>query len=294
MAKPPNPRPSFTNGRVQFRRIGLARAPWRDLYHELLTASWPAFIGGTALLYLFTIALFAALYLAGGDCYGAGEDSGVRTALAFSMHTLTTIGYGALSPTTGYADLVATAEAFVGLLGVGLFSGLCFAKFGRPHARMTFAEHAVISMHDGVPTLIARLANERNSNIVDANAHLYVLRDVVTEEGERMRRFYRLTPQRDHTPVFSMSWMVMHSIVPGTPLYRLATEGHDPDLVGVVLTVSGTDATFVQTVFGQAFYSMDQVLVGHRYVDIITSDEGMLAIDHGKLHDTLPDPSWPR
>mgnify|MGYP000197201665 CR=1 FL=1 len=294
MALFPTPRPTITNGRIQFHRLGLRRAPWRDLYHELLTASWPLFIGGTAALYVITTVLFAGLYLAGGDCYGAGDATGLRTAVAFSMHTLTTIGYGTLAPTTPWAEVVAMAEAFVGLLGVGLFSGLCFAKFGRPDARMAFARNAVITLHDGQPTLVMRLANERNADIVDASAHLYALRDVITEEGERMRRFYRLEPQRDHTPVFAMSWMIMHTIEPGSPLDTLVVEGRDPDLVSVVLTVTGTDATFMQTVYGQAFYPADELRVGHRFVDIITSHAGMLAIDHGKLHDTLPDPAWPR
>ena len=288
------PRPAVVNGRIQFQRLGLKRAPWRDAYHELLTASWPTFIGGTALLYLVTTVLFAALYLAGGDCYGAGEATGWRTAIGFSMHTLTTIGYGTLAPATPWADLIALIEAFVGLLGVGLFSGLCFAKFGRPEARIAFAERAVITQHDGQPTLVMRLANERNSNIVDADAHLYALRDVVTAEGETMRRFFRLTLQRNHTPVFAMSWQVMHTIEPGTPLHTLATQGHDPDLVSVVLTVTGTDATFMQQVYGQVYYPIGVVQVGHRFVDIITTHDGMLAIDHSKLHDTLPDPAWPR
>jgi len=293
MAEPPQ-RPNVVNGRIQFRRLGLARAPWLDLYHEILVASWPAFIGGTLALYLFTHIVFAGLYLAGGDCYGAGADTGFASAFAFSVQTATTIGYGTLSPTTPWAHALVTMEAFFGILGVGLFSGLCFAKFGRPTARMRFAQTAVVTLSDGMPTLMIRVANERNANIIAARVRLYALIDVVTDEGQKMRRFFPMRPVRDETPVFAMSWQIMHEIDDDSPLQPLIHEGSMPSLGAIIVSLTGTDATFMQIVHGQAYYGQSELRIGHRYVDIMTEVDGMLAIDHGKLDDTLPDPMWPR
>jgi inward rectifier potassium channel len=287
-------RPNVVNGRIQFKRLGLARAPWADLYHEVLVMRWSVFLALTGMLYGLTHAVFASLYLAGGDCYGAGADTGPMTAFFFSVQTLTTIGYGTWSPTTPWAHAVVTLEAFVGVMSVGLFSGLCFAKFGRPTARMRFAERAVITLSDGLPTLMVRVANERNANIIAARVRLYALLDVVTEEGHSMRRFFPLRPVRDETPVFAMSWQIMHVIDEDSVLFGLVHEGGMPQLAAIVVSVTGTDATFMQTVHGQSYYSLDELMVGHRYVDIMTESEGMLAIDHGKLDDTVPDPTWPR
>lgn len=293
MAEPP-PRPNLVDGRVQFLRLGHDRAPWADLYHELLVASWPVFIGATFLVYLIVLAAFAGLYLLGGDCYGAGEATGPLSAFAFSVQTLTTIGYGTLAPTTPWAHALVTTEVFVGLLGVGLFSGLCFAKFGRPTSRMAFAHHGVITRYDHHPTLMLRVANERNSNIIAARVAIYALLDVETDEGHRMRRFFPLRPVREETPVFSMSWLVMHTIDEHSLLAPLVTDGAMPELAAIIVSVTGTDATFAQTVHGQAYLQPEQLRIGHRYVDMIREVDGMMALDHARLHDTVPDPAWPR
>jgi len=49
-------------------KLGIPRLHFADLYHKLLTLSWPQFFLLICLSYLVTNALFALAYLAGGDC----------------------------------------------------------------------------------------------------------------------------------------------------------------------------------------------------------------------------------
>jgi len=77
---------------------------------------------------------------------------------------------------------------------------LIFAKFSRPTARVRFSRSAVISKRDGVPSLMFRMANVRDSNIVEAHIHVVFARDEHTREGEYVRRFYDLNLTRE-TPV---------------------------------------------------------------------------------------------
>ena len=85
-------------------------------------------------------------------------------AFFFSVETLSTIGYGQMSPATLYGNIVMTVEAMFGLGLIAVAAGLMFARFSRPTARVMFSKVAVVTEHNGVPTLSLRLANERRKS----------------------------------------------------------------------------------------------------------------------------------
>ncbi len=255
---------------------------------RVIRASWPGFLGALAGAYALTNAAFAALYLAGGDCINAQDPRSFADAFSFSVQTIATIGYGAMSPTTPWANAVVAIESFVGLLAVALASGMCFAKFSRPDARVGFSSVAVVSDREGRPCLMFRIANERNSRIIDARISVYALVDEVTLEGQRMRRFHPLVLERDRSPVFLMSWLVMHPLDRGSPLVGDDPTRLDPAVRSIVVTLSGVEDTFMSTVHRQHHYQPDDVRFGHRFVDMIGDDNGELTLDHSRLHDTVP------
>ena len=49
-----------------------------------------------------------------------------------------------------------------------LETGLVFAKFSRPTARVLFSHAAIVTTRDGVPSFMFRMANERGNQIVEA------------------------------------------------------------------------------------------------------------------------------
>src|SRR6202167_1673120 len=97
-----------------------------------------------------------------------------------------------MHPQTHYGHFVASVELFTGIFSMSLMTGLIFARFARPNARLLFAENPVISSHEGVPTLMVRFANERHNIIGNASARLWLFKNVVTSEGRELRRFFEL------------------------------------------------------------------------------------------------------
>ncbi|MGH2413448.1 MAG: ion channel, partial [Microcystaceae cyanobacterium] len=83
---------------------------WRDPYHLLLTIPWSGFLALIALAYWTTNALFALIYLAGGNGIANAHPGSFLDAFFFSVQTLATIGYGAMYPQTTYANVVVTIE----------------------------------------------------------------------------------------------------------------------------------------------------------------------------------------
>jgi inward rectifier potassium channel len=177
-----------------YARLGL-RAGWmKDLYHYLLVLPWSAFIAGFSLVYLGLNLIFAALYLLGDGAVANARPGMFADAFFFSVETLSTIGYGQMSPATFYGNAVMTVEAATGVMLVAVAAGLMFARFSRPTAWVVFSKVAVVGPFNGVPTLSLRLANERRNQILEAQVSLTLVRDEQTGEVDWIRRFYKSGP----------------------------------------------------------------------------------------------------
>ena len=161
------------------RRIiaeGLEHSFWTDFYYNAMTVSWPAFFGVARGGVSSRSTPLSRSSICIGDAPIANARPGSFADLFFfSVETTSTVGYGDMHPQTMFGHLVATIENFVGLVLLAVMTGLVFARFSRPRARLIFARNPVITNHNGVPTLTFRVANARNSFISEATAKLWML-----------------------------------------------------------------------------------------------------------------------
>ena len=140
------------------------------------------------------------------------------------METLATVGFGDMHPQTTYAHVVATIEIFTGMSFLAVMTGLIFARFSRPRARLVFARNPVVNRHEGQPTLMIRVANARANMISDAAAQLWVVRTERSAEGATFRRFHRLALHRQENPMFILSWTLLHALEASSPLFGQSAE----------------------------------------------------------------------
>ena len=271
----------------QVLAVGL-RTPWfTDLYYRTLTISWPRFLLNGSAVYIAGNMLFAVLYLLQPDSITNAREGSFADAFFFSVQTMATIGYGQMAPATFYANLLVTLETMFALMVVAIATGLAFARFSRPTARILFSRVAVIGPHNGRPTLSIRLANQRRNQILQAEVTLTFVRDEPTAEGDTMRRFYDLKLARHRTPIFAMTFSVMHVIDANSPLYGATAASLDAQNAELVVTATGLDETLAQTVHARTSYLPDEILWDRRFVDVIGyTKEGRRAIDYRRFHDT--------
>jgi inward rectifier potassium channel len=261
---------------------------WADISHRCMTASWPAFIGGAALVFVAFNAVFAFFYWIGNQPISNVPGGAYIDYLYFSIETLSTAGYGDMHPQTHYGHFIATVELFTGIFSMSLMTGLIFARFSRPNARLLFADHPVISDHEGKPTLMVRLANERHNIIGNATARLWLLKNVVSVEGRPLRRFYELPLVRNEHPALALSWTLYHVLSEESPLYGLSADDLEASKVSLVVVVSGYDVVAAQTVHARKSYDHADIRFGQRYADILdTSEDGRIKIDYGRFHETF-------
>jgi inward rectifier potassium channel len=267
---------------------GLRLSFWADISHRSMTASWPSFIAGAVFVFVVFNAGFGLLYWLGDQPISNVARNDYLDYLYFSIETLSTAGYGDMHPQTHYGHFIATVELFTGIFSMSLMTGLIFARFARPNARILFAENPVISIHDGKPTLMVRFANERHNFIGNATARLWFLRDFESIEGQSLRRFYELPLVRSEHPALALSWTLYHVIDEVSPLYGLTANDFDALNVSLVVVVSGYDVVAAQTVYARKSYDYPDIRFGHRYADILgTSEDGRLKIDYGRFHETF-------
>jgi inward rectifier potassium channel len=261
---------------------------WADIGHRSMTASWPSFIAGAALVFVVFNAIFALFYWIGDQPISNVPGGDYIDYLYFSIETLSTAGYGDMHPQTHYGHFVAATELFTGIFSMSLMTGLIFARFSRPNARLLFAENPVISSHEGKPTLMVRFVNERHNIIGNAAAKLWLMRNEVSAEGGTLRRFYQLPLVRDEHPALALSWTLYHVIDQASPLYGMSADDVAASDVSLVVVVSGYDVVAAQTIHARKSYDYPDIRFGHRYADILDrTEDGRLRIDYGRFHETL-------
>ena len=273
----------------KFVELGKIFFHWSDLYHFLLTISWQQFLALISLTYLVVNILFALAYLAGGNAIENARPGSFVDAFSFSVQTMATIGYGAMYPATLYAHILVSVEVLLGLLGVAMATGLMFSRFSRPSARVLFSNVAIISKYNGFPTLMFRVANQRNNWIVEAQVRVsLLLPEEVTKEGFSMRRLYDLPLSRAETPFLALTWIVMHPIDEHSPLYHLNDDMFSEREYQIFVTLTGLDATLSQTIHARQIYNTEDIFWNHRFVDaVFITPDGSRYIDYHKFHNVI-------
>jgi inward rectifier potassium channel len=290
----PNAKIDAAEGAVTYPRMGSQRVPyiglprdgWRDAYHILLTLPTPAFLGVLAVAFLGVNAAFALLYMSDPGGVTNARPGSFQDAFFFSVQTLGTLGYGVMAPKSLAANLIATLETFVGLANLAIATGLLFARISRPTARIMFSKRAVVTPFDGVPTLMFRAANQRRNLVIEADVTVTMIHDVTTREGLLLRRFDELAVLRARSPLFFLTWQVMHQIDENSPLYGETTRSLLDKRAEILVVMKGIDETFVSTIHARTSYTPDEIVWEAQLADIFTVDEhGMRAIDFRRFHD---------
>jgi inward rectifier potassium channel len=266
-----------------------APSAFGDLYYLLVDSSWPRLLGIIAGLFLIANALFALVYLAGGNDIENARPGSFADAFFFSVQTMGTIGYGRLAPATAWSNVLVTVEVITGVLGLAMVTGLVFAKFSRVTARVVFSRVAVVTRHDGVPSLMFRMANARGNQIVEAQVRAVLARDETTAEGNTMRRFHDLHLVRDRNPLFALTWTAIHPITTTSPLFGAKPEELASVGAQVVVSLVGIDETVSQTIHARHTYAAPEIIWGARLRDILLQlPDGRRQVDYARFHDTEP------
>ncbi len=280
------------DGSFTSRREGLSPLEALSPYHALLTMSWGRFFGLLAAIYLSANLVFALLYLACGPGaldYPAHEPTAgpLLEAFFFSVQTYATIGYGSIHPVGVPANLLVTVESLVGILTIALATGLMFARFSLPRARIRFSAPAVVAPYQGGTGFMFRLVNARNNNLVDVECELSLARFETGADGRRVRAFHRLPLERDRVTFFALGWTVVHPIVPGSPLAGWTEAQLRESEAEFLVLIRAVDDTLSATVNVRTSYVAEEVRWGAKFRSLYhpAAEDGVIRVDIRRLDD---------
>lgn len=253
----------------------------KDLYIYFLELSWRQLLFHIAILYLCTNLAFAILFYIFPNSIN-GMDQSFLTCFFFSIQTLSTIGYGALSPTGTVSNIIVTIEAAFGLLGVALITGVVFSKIARPYAKIRFSKNIILSKFNNEYCLSFRIGNIRGNDIVQAKVNVSALINETTPEGEKIRKVYDLPLRRSENPFFKFSWSIFHPINEMSPLLNF--DESIKNLMSIVVTVIGHDGSFSSTVYSRYSYHPEDIIKDQYFEDILIDNmDGSVAISYEKF-----------
>ena len=278
------------SGQFEFVKVNTNRLDWHDIYHQLLTLSWPRFLCVLLGAYAVLNFVFATLYFAGGGaCIAELPRGSFFGAFFFSVETLATVGYGHMYPQSLYGHLVTTTEIMVGMFGTAVMTGLIFVRFARPTARIVFSRNVVVARFDGQPALMVRMANLRHHPMVEAEFRLMLLRNESIKEDPSMRRFYPLKLLVERVITFPAVMTMRHIIDEHSPLYGETIESLEKSDARLVISIVCVDSIIQAPLQAMQDYTWREVRFDHRFVEVYSAEsEGRLTVDYGLLHDTEP------
>ena len=277
------------DGSFNVTRQGYSFFQSQGLYLSLLTMSWYRFYLLVLIAYVAVNALFALVYaFVPGALTWVNEGSFAAKyfdAFNFSVHTFTTIGYGHLRPVGTMANTLVTIQSFVGMLGLAVVTGLLFARFSRPTAKIGFSDNALVSPYKtNERGFMFRIVNLRKSELINVNARVFFT-CMSEKNGKRMREFYELDLERDHVAFFPLNWTIVHPISENSPLAKFDAKRLEEANAEFLILLTGFDETFSQTVNTRSSYKFSEVVWGARFVSMYeSSDDDMhVSVDVGKL-----------
>jgi len=264
-----------TDGSFNVIKVGTG-FNYRDIYQYLINISWTKFFLIVLSVYISLNFLFAFLYYFIGveDIAGIATNSlnNFLDAFFFSAQTLTTVGYGGMSPKGLLVNVISAFEAMSGLMCFALITGLLYGRFSRPSARILFSENAVIAPYRGMTGLQFRIANQRRNTLMEIEARVLLV--LIEKDGNQYnRKYFDLKLERNSVYFFPLTWTIVHPINEESPFYgksEAEIKLFEPE---ILILIKGFDDTFSQVVHSRYSYTAGEIIWNAKFIRAFNNEE---------------------
>jgi inward rectifier potassium channel len=248
------------DGSVNVIRRGVSFLNQVSWYHTMLALPRWKFWVALFVIYIIINIVFAIIYYLVGIEHLTGIHKGsalnnFMEVFFFSAQTFTTVGYGRISPVGFLASVVATFEAFLGLLGFALASGLFFGRFAMPRSYLWFSDIALLFPYKDVKALMFRTVSYKKNHLTDAEVKLTLGIRVKQGDGEIRNEFYPLKVELEKVVALVLNWTIVHPINEESPLWGLSLEQLKESNAEVLVFLKAYDEVFANHVVARTSYS---------------------------------------
>jgi inward rectifier potassium channel len=258
-----------------------------DFYHETLKVSHPMFLGIFITVFLSLNTFFGLIYYIVPNTITGPRVPNFIDCFSFSVQTMGTVGYGTFYPTSLLAHVLVTIEVMIGLVGIGTFAALAFARISLPNSKLTVSNKLLINEDDGEPTLLFRVAHLRQNFLVDVHISLQILYAVKNWTGQIEMVLEPLQLEHDFYHVLTGVWLIKHHINEESQLFGKSSSELKKQHSSLIATITGTDGTTSESVSFVHSYSPDDIIWNQRFKSIAHENQqtGELTIDHTLINE---------
>jgi inward rectifier potassium channel len=277
------------DGSFNVRKKGDRAVTIADAYHVLLSWGWWKFFGILIAVFVIINFLFACIYYFIGPEYltgiiGNSSADKFWESFFFSSQTLTTLGYGRVSPVGFWSSAFAAIESAIGLLGFALSTSLLWGRFSRPTAKIKYSENILVAPYRDFKGVMFRAINGGRSSLIEIEADITMAR-TETIDGKEQRRFYKLNLELSKITVLPTSWTLVHPVGEDSPFYGRSKDDVEREETEVLVTLKAFDETYSQTVYSRTSYKSHQIVTGAKFIPMIEdADDGTIILDMDKLN----------
>ncbi|XP_061159715.1 G protein-activated inward rectifier potassium channel 1 [Syngnathus typhle] len=224
------------------------------------------------------------------------------SAFLFFIETEATIGYGYRYITEKCPEgiILFLFQSLLGSIVDAFLIGCMFIKMSQPKKRaetLMFSQDAVVSQRDGRLCLMFRVGNLRNSHMVSAQIRCKLIKSRQTPEGEFLPLDQRELDVGFGTgadQLFLVSPLtICHEINPKSPFFDLSQRSLTNEQFEIVVILEGIVETTGMTCQARTSYTEDEVLWGHRFLPVMSLEEGFFRVDYSQFHSTFEVPTPP-
>ncbi|KAM9558583.1 G protein-activated inward rectifier potassium channel 1 [Salvelinus alpinus] len=301
------------NGRCNVQHGNLGGETSRyisDLFTTLVDLKWRwnllIFILTYTVAWLVMASMWWIIAYIRGDIKPQGHDSSYTPCVAnvynfpsaflFFIETEATIGYGYRYITEKCPEgiLLFLFQSLLGSIVDAFLIGCMFIKMSQPKKRaetLMFSQDAVISQRDGKLCLMFRVGNLRNSHMVSAQIRCKLIKSRQTPEGEFLPLDQCELDVGFGTgadQLFLVSPLtICHEINPKSPFFDLSQRSLMNEEFEIVVILEGIVETTGMTCQARTSYTEDEVLWGHRFLPVMSLEEGFFRVDYSQFHNTF-------
>lgn len=265
-----------------------------DLYSYLIEISWWRFFLFVFLVYTLINIVFSIVYnLVGIEQITPSTGNIWRDLLNgffFSAQTITTVGYGGIAPQGLIANIIASFQAMIGLMGFSFITGLLYGRFSKPRASIKFSKHLIVRDFKEHRAIMFRLMNSRKNMMIEPEVTVTLS---ITEPDEKTdthkRNFYQLKLERDKIMYLPTMWTIVHELNDDSVLSKYSNEELQQLDAEIYILLQYHDEAFSQKLFKIYSYKFSQLKTDVKFVpSFLFDEEGNTILDHDKL-DQLSD-----
>jgi inward rectifier potassium channel len=267
-----------SKGQPNVHRKGISFLNKFSIYHTLLNISFRKYIFLILLSYFLINLFFAVIYFflgaekLGLDAHNSCDSSTFSNCFFFSAQTLTTVGYGRISPTAFSTNALSAFESLLGLLLFSVITGLSYARFAKPESKIMFSTNMLVSPFQGAKALMFRMVSPTDHLLTDAEVTVTLA--ILEKRGDKMLpQFYPLVLENDKAISLPLNWTVVHAINESSPLANIPFAEYESRRVEFLIFVKAYDENYSNHVQSRTSYLPSEIVQNAKFVQMFYRNE---------------------